>query len=208
MMKTIMLLLPFRLLICLAFLVEILTPQTYTRAQAATPIEIAGPPGSGQFGYSVTNLPNGNWVVVDPYYDEGNVRDVGAVYLYDGVTTKRISQLTGSTADDRVGLNGILVLPNGNYLVLSANWSNGFTGNAGAVTRCSIETGCSGVVSTANSLVGSHGDDQIGGSGITVLANSSYIVRSSYWDNGKLVDAGAVTWCSGEAGGGNIVSSA
>jgi hypothetical protein len=190
----------FRIVILLAVLAGIITPQKPAGAQAADQTEIAGPAGSGQFGYSITILPNGNWVIVDPYYDEGKVLDVGAVYLYDGETNALVSKLTGSTASDNVGLNGILVLPNGRFLVLSANWSNGPSGNAGAVTWCSIDTGCDGSVSAANSLVGSRGDDRIASNGITVMANGSYIVRSSYWDNGKLVDAGAVTWCSSEAG--------
>lgn len=190
----------FRITGLIALLAGWLIPQPPASVQAATRTDVPGPAGSGQFGYSVTILPNGNWVAIDPYYDEGQVVDVGAVYLYNGSTTAQISKLTSSTAGDKVGSNGIQVLPNGMYLVLSANWSNGFAMNAGAVTWCSIETGCNGVVSAANSLVGSRWDDQVGSSGITVMANGSYIVRSILWDNEKYVDAGAVTWCSGETG--------
>ena len=190
----------FRVSGLFALLAGLLAPQPPASVRAATRTDIAGPAGSGQFGYAVTILPNGNWVVIDPFYDKGKVVDVGAVYLYDGTTSALISKLTGSTASDKVGSNGIQVLPNGMFLILSANWSNGFAMNAGAVTWCSIETGCSGVVSPANSLVGSRWDDQVGNSGITVMANGSYIVRSILWDNNKYVDAGAVTWCSSETG--------
>ena len=200
--------LQFRILVLFALLAGNLFPPRLATAKAATQTDITGPVGSGQFGYAVTILPNGNWVVIDPYYDQGKVLDVGAVYLYDGITNALVSKLTGSTANDNVGLNGILVLPNGKFIVLSANWSNGSSGNAGAVTWCSIETGCNGIVSAANSLVGSRGDDRIGSSGITVMANGSYIVRSTRWDNGKLVDAGAVTWCSNETGCASTVSAA
>ena len=52
-------------------------------AAAATQTNIPGPTGSGQFGYTVTALPNGNIVVTDPYFDApGPVADVGAAYLY------------------------------------------------------------------------------------------------------------------------------
>ena len=207
-MKTIVPQLSIHPLLVFVLLIGIIAPQKLAAAQAATPTEIPAPAGSGQFGYSVTLLPNGNWVVVDPYYDEGRVPDVGAVYLYDGAAAALVSKLTGSTANDNVGLTGVHVLPNGYYLVLSANWSNGSAGKAGAVTRCSIETGCNGVVSAANSLVGGRGDDQIGSDGITIMANGSYIVRSMHWDNGKWVDAGAVTWCSGETGCASSVSAA
>src|SRR4030065_383338 len=93
----------FRIITLLAVLAGIITPQKSANAQAVTQTEITGPDGSGQFGYGVTILPNGNWVIVDPYYDEGKVLDVGAVYLYDGETNALVSKLTGSTASDNVG---------------------------------------------------------------------------------------------------------
>jgi hypothetical protein len=86
-------------------------------AIAATQIDIVGPSGSGAFGTSVTVLPNGNIVVTDPYCDDGATTDVGAVYLYGGVTTALISTLTGSTAGDTVGSGGVAALNNGNYVV-------------------------------------------------------------------------------------------
>lgn len=53
---------------------------------AASQIDIPGPPGSEEFGGNVTLLPNDNFVVIDPFYDEGNLKDIGAVYHYDGVS--------------------------------------------------------------------------------------------------------------------------
>jgi hypothetical protein len=51
-------------------------------AQAAQ-LTIDGPVGSGEFGRTVTVLPNGNIVVTDPGFDaQGPVADVGAVHLY------------------------------------------------------------------------------------------------------------------------------
>ena len=70
---------------------------------ASTQIDLVGPTGSGQFGTSVTVLPNGNIVVTDPQYTVGTTVHVGAVYLYDGGTGAVISTLTGSTAGDQVG---------------------------------------------------------------------------------------------------------
>jgi hypothetical protein len=53
---------PFALLACATFL--------FLAAKAvAVQVDIAGPAGSGQFGTSVTILPNGNFVVTDPSYD-------------------------------------------------------------------------------------------------------------------------------------------
>lgn len=91
---------------------------------AATQIDIAGPPGSGGFGTSVTVLPNGNIVVTDPYYDDGAKEDVGAVYLYDGATGTQISALLGSSAGDQIGYDpsagmGVTILSDGNFVVRS-----------------------------------------------------------------------------------------
>lgn len=41
-----------------------------TSAPAATQTDIPGPPGSGAFGTTVTVLPNGNFVVIDPSFDQ------------------------------------------------------------------------------------------------------------------------------------------
>ncbi|HEU4575312.1 MAG TPA: hypothetical protein VFS36_09945, partial [Chitinophagaceae bacterium] len=82
----------------------------------AQQMNITGPAGSGQFGSFITVLTNGNYVVADPYYDEGAVTDVGAVYLYNGSTHSLISTLKGSTANDQVGLYAIIALANGNFV--------------------------------------------------------------------------------------------
>jgi hypothetical protein len=181
-------------------------------AIAGTQIDIAGPPGSGYFGQLVTVLPNGNIVVVDPYYDAGPIADVGAVYLYDGATGVLISMLTGSTAGDMVGCagsdceHGVTVLSNGNYLVRTPYWDNGAAADAGAVTWGSGTTGVRGVVSAANSLVGSTAGDQVGWVGL--LDSGNYLLISSYWDNSAAADAGAVTWGNGSTGTAGVVSAA
>ena len=69
--------------------------------------------------------------------------------------------------------------------------------NAGAVTWGNGETGISGVVSSANSLVGSTADDRVGSDGVVEISGDSYIVSSPVWDNGGAVNAGAVTMILG-----------
>ena len=169
-------------------------------------ININGPAGSGQFGFSVTVLTNGNYIVTDPYYDEGSMVDVGAVYLYNGSTHTLISTLKGSTANDRVGFGGITVLSNGNYVVSSPYWDNGAAADAGAVTFGNGTTGISGVISSTNSLVGSKTSDNVGGS-VIVLNNGNYVVGSDSWDNGAVTNAGAATFGSGTTGISGIISS-
>lgn len=167
---------------------------------------INGPAGSGYFG-SVTVLPNGNFVVIDHLYDEGALQDVGAVYLYNGATKALISTLKGSTANDMVGRGRATILSNGNFVVISHNWNNGAATNAGAVTWINATTGLSGVVSSANSLVGSATDDGVGG-GVILLNNGNYVVRSFNWNNGAVLKVGAVTWCNGSTGTTGVVSAA
>ena len=166
-------------------------------------------------------LPNGNIVVTDPGYDapgpSGPIIDVGAVYLYNGATGALISTLTGSTAGDQVGNRGVTVLANGDYVVQSLYWHNGDAPKAGAVTWGNSVTGVSGVVSKANSLVGSNENDMIGcvsyldcygGEGVVALSNGNYVVGSATWDNGATADAGAVTWGNGATGVSGAVSPA
>ena len=169
-------------------------------APPPTHIDIVGPAGSDAFGTTVTLLPNGNIVVTDPYYDAGATEDVGAVYLYDGATGALISALTGSTAADQIGsYGGVTVLSNGNYVVRSPYWDNGAVPNAGAVTWGSATTGVNGVVSAANSLVGSTAYDGVG-EWVAALSNGNYVVLSSFWDNSTVANVGAVTWGNGATG--------
>src|SRR5262249_41093369 len=98
------------------------------------------------------------------------------------------NSLVGSNPGDGVAAQ-IYVLNNGNYLV--GSWYSG----AGAVTWVPGNTGVSGTVSAANSLVGSHPDDLVGFGGITLLSNGNYVVQSPSWNGNR----GAVTWGSGTA---------
>jgi hypothetical protein len=172
-------------------------------SHAATQVDIAGPSSSGRFGSSITVLPNGNFVVVDPSYDQLSppVAEVGAVYLFNP-NGHLISTLHGSTTNDQIGSSGINVLQNGNFVVSSANWNS----NRGAVTWGSATTGFIGgtsvTVSAANSLVGASAGDQVGTAGVTALTNGNYVVNSPQWDNTSpaAVNAGAVTWANGSTG--------
>ncbi len=167
---------------------------------------ITGPAGSGQFGKTITVLTNGNYVVTDPLWDNGAIADVGAVYLYNGVSHALISTLTGSTYNDQVGGGAVTALSNGNFVVRSNIWDNGAVTNAGAVTWGDGTTGTAGAVSSTNSLVGSTASDAVG-TAITALNNGNYVVKSSNWDNGALNGAGAVSFGNGSVGVTGVISS-
>ena len=48
-------------------------------------------------------------------------------------------------------------------------------------------------VSTANSLVGTTANDSVGIRGVTAPSNGNYLVASPHFDNGSIVDAGAIS---------------
>ena len=157
-------------------------------------------------------LTNGNYVVNSPDWNNGAVADAGASTWCNGssgcvglVTTT--NSLFGTKANDHVGIGNAVALRNGNYVVLSRLWNNGATTTAGAVTWCDGTIGRIGAVSLANSLVGTHTDDQVGGSG-EALTNGNYVVISVVWDNAAVTNAGAVTWGNGATGRTGEVSSA
>src|SRR5450432_938050 len=166
-------------------------------------VDVAGPAGSVAFGSVVAVLPNGNIVVTDPLRSS----NMGAVYLYNPAGTL-ISTVTGSTAGDYVGLYGVTVLTNGNYVVLSPDWGNGSAASVGAVTLANANTGLSGAVSAANSLVGSTQADAVGSHGIVELTNGNFVISSRVWNNGAATQAGASTWVNGSTGLTGVVSAA
>ena len=155
----------------------------------------------------ITALSNGNYVVTSPIWHNGAVAAAGAVTLCSGPTgcaglvVSAANSLVGSTVGDFVGFfSGATALSNSNYVVTSPYWTNGAAGAAGAVTLCSGTTGCTGMVSAANSLVGSTANDNVGGGEMMVLSGGNYVVSSPGWTNGAAAQAGAVTLCDGTTG--------
>lgn len=166
----------------------------------------------------VTELTNGNLVVAKPYADVDGITNAGSVSLYHGITGQLISIISGSSANDSVGL-GVTALTNGNFVIVSPMWDcqaslgcSGTVTDAGAVTWGSGVIGVSGKVTASNSLVGSTASDQVGKTtstmiALTALTNGNYVVRSSSWDcqvslgcSGTIANVGAVTWGDGFSG--------
>lgn len=149
-------------------------------------------------GAETVNLPNGDYLIVDPGYDlpgSPPVPDVGAVYYHQAGTGQVLGMFTGSQANDQVGNAGITMVGSSGFLIRSPQWDNGPAADAGAVTYGNVYVGLiGGVISASNSFVGSTGGDQIGSGGITLLGGSVFLVHSPLWDNGPAVDAGAVTF--------------
>ncbi|MBI5090024.1 MAG: hypothetical protein HZB15_14470 [Actinobacteria bacterium] len=168
--------------------------------------DLAAPSGTQRFGSKVTILGNGNYVISDYGYDIAGATDVGAVFLYDGRSNRLISTLTGSTTNDRVGVD-VEPVGTGNFVVGSYGWANGAASQAGAATWVNGTTGLNGVVSAANSLVGTRTNDYVGND-IRVLTNGNYVVGSYLWDSATAADVGAATWADGNVGVTGVVSAA
>ncbi|MDR7423407.1 MAG: hypothetical protein QN159_13190 [Armatimonadota bacterium] len=182
------------------------------------PLTAAGSIIGGQANTNVGSaetvaLTNGNYVVRSPGWDSGAIQNLGAATFAIGTapTTAVVSaanSLVGAATGDATasGTFGVVALANGNYVVRTGNFDVGTVSNVGAVTWASGVTGLSGAVSTSNSLVGATANDLIGGSAIVPLSDGNYLVASATWDNGTVVNAGAVTWGDGASGTTGVVS--
>src|SRR4029077_18200183 len=136
------------------------------------------------------DLGNGNLLIQTPNWTNpaNGAGNAGAVTLFTDTTpvTGPITpsnSLVGTTAQDFVGSGGVLGLGNGNYVVISPNWTNAAANapGAGAVTFGNGTTGTVGAVSPPNSRVGTTTNDQVGSGFITVLNNGNYVVVSPNW---------------------------
>jgi len=158
----------------------------------------------------ITVLANGRYLVRSAFWANGAVGSAGAVTFCSGTgctgEVTATNSLVGSKSFDHVG-TGVTLLSNGNYVVNTSTWDGASASNVGAVTFCDGTTGCTGPVTTANSLVGSRGSDSVG---ITIvpLTNGNYVVRSPNWDNDTLANAGAATFGSGTTGISGTISAA
>jgi hypothetical protein len=177
---------------------------------------LVGSKADDRVGTSVTELSNGNYVVRSTDWDNGSVANAGAVTFGSGLSgvvglVSSGNSLVGSSAGDRVGDQfsvGVTPLSNGHYVVSSPSWDNGTSVDVGAATFGSGLTGISGVISSANSLIGSTANDSVGSAGITALSNGNYVVSSPSWDNGPVASVGAATFASGLSGISGVISPA
>jgi len=172
---------------------------------------LVGSSANDSVGSTVFGFAEGNYLALSPTWDSGGIIDVGAVTFGNGETgvvgpVSQQNSLTGSSQSDRVG-SGLLLLSNGNYVVFSRYWSNGPAARVGAITLGNGKTGTTGIVSTANSLVGSTALDEVGHRGVA-LPNGNFVVGSPRWNAPGAEDAGAVTFVNGEVGASGVVSAA
>jgi trimeric autotransporter adhesin len=157
-------------------------------------------------GLKVLALSNGHYVVASCSWSNGLTPNVGAVTWGDGTSGKvgvvsASDSLIGTSAGDCVGQN-IAAAANGNYVISSSLWG---PTDLGAATWVNGSGPTVGVVSAANSLVGSSPGDGVGNY-LVSLSDGDVVVPSGGWDNGSVVDAGAATWMSGSSPTVGVVS--
>ncbi|MEN3944230.1 putative Ig domain-containing protein [Prosthecobacter sp. SYSU 5D2] len=166
---------------------------------------------SFEVGRHVIPLSNGHYVVSSPDWNETR----GAVTWGNGTTgvtgaVSAANSLVGTEEGDMIGwgydlvlgedMIGLVVpLSNGHYVVGSPGWNQ----TRGAATWVNGNTGATGPVTAANSLVGTWGASYWGGRDgdrvgqtITALSNGHYVVGSPNWGSNR----GAATWGNGGTG--------
>ncbi len=154
-------------------------------------------------GSQAVALANGDYIVNSPSWNNNGVAGAGAVTYANGMTGRTgtidsTNSLVGTSTADHIGAGGASEIAPGMLVVDSPYWSNAGVAHVGAVTHATGSAGLLGNVTAANSLVGTTANDQVGyaltgPSIVPVGTNGRYVVVSSLWDNGSLVDAGAVT---------------
>ncbi len=150
-------------------------------------------------------LANGNYLIKSQNWNNGAISKVGAVTWGSGVNgisgeVSSANSIVGSGQDERIF--NVIPLVNGNYVVANPRW-NSFRG---AVMFGNGAAGTGGIMSSANSLIGSRDGDQVGSGNVTPLANGNYVVASPNWYLNSIPNAGAVTFCNGISGTIGIVS--
>jgi hypothetical protein len=156
--------------------------------------------GTGVLGFTVIPLTNGNYVLAG--WSQGTATATwasGTTGISGTVSTANSLVAAGGVSSDSFK---VIPLANGNYVADFVGWD----GRTGAVTWGNGTKGTVGIVSAANSLVGSNFGDDVGDGnpGVTALTNGNYVVISPSWNNGD----GAVTWGNGAAGVNGMISSA
>lgn len=157
---------------------------------------------NNRVGDNLIELPSGAFLIVSPSWGSrrGAVTFCATADVCNGHSPSTQNSLVGSRAEDLVGLFGVTVLANGNFVVQSPVWQNSTTSDFGAATFCSGTSGCFGEVSTANSLHGESTSSQVGRI-VLGLPNGNYAVVSPFWDPvSSTSNVGAVTFCSGTTG--------
>lgn len=173
---------------------------------------LVGTSAGDQIGSGLTTLGTGNVLVSSTSWDNGVATNAGAITFIDrnlGLVgaVSASNSLVGTTASDSIGNSGVQALSTGHALAFSSAWRNGIAINAGAVTFINGNSGLTGAISAANSLVGTSSSDSVGANRVT-LSNGNVVTYATGWDDGVNANAGAVTFIDAATGITGAVSAA
>jgi len=156
--------------------------------------------GDGIANVGVAPLTNGDYIVQSPNWDNGLI-NVGAATYCSGTTGRTglvsaSNSLIGNHMNDAVGSGSVVNLPNGNYIIVSQAWNDGY----GAATLIKPDAPVIGPVTPYNSLIGNYPHAGLGSYGIRILATGNYLVMCYNCRNGTAQGAGAITFVNSETG--------
>jgi hypothetical protein len=148
-------------------------------------------------------LANGHYAVASPNWDRGTIVDAGAVAWGNGASGSQgpldvTVAMVGSKAQDQVGSGGLVALDNGNFIALSPRWDDGQGIDLGAASWLSGSGASIGPLNGIAALRGSFANDLLYAV-VVPLSDGAYVVNTPNARRSNAVEAGAVTWCPGNA---------
>lgn len=148
---------------------------------------------------SITVLDASHYLVRSNTWDNGSALDAGSLtFCQVGTCTGPVSAANsrvGGSSGDGTGLGLPVRLAGGGYAAAFTQWDHGSSADAGAVVVCPAGGCAGGLISAANSLVGTTSGDHIGDGGIVPLKDGGYTVGAPNWDKDGIADAGAAIYC-------------
>lgn len=142
----------------------------------------------------VSVLPNGNFVIAASSDTVDGVVNAGQVLLVNGTTGAVIgTPIKGATTADQVGISGVAVLSNGNYVIPSPYQDVAGKSDAGSLILVNGETGAQ----IGNAITGNDSFDLFGLGGVLTLANGNFVAAAYQDDVDGVVDAGSLALFDG-----------
>ncbi len=165
---------------------------------SSTPIaSLFGDAGGDQLGNGqITALPNNNYVISSPNDNENGIAFAGSVRLMSGSTGQQIgATLAGDVVQDKLGVDGITVLANNNYVIYSAfDDENGIV-DAGSIRLVDGQTGAQiGATLTGDAT------SPFSGINIVPLTNNNFVIVFRGDNANGITFSGSVRLINGSTG--------
>ena len=162
-------------------------------------IELVDPtPGEGDnFGTVVEVLDNGNIVVTDPF-DSSIEENNGAVHFYSSAGAL-IRSVYGNSVNDQLGSGGVVVLSNGNYVIVSELDDENNIVDGGSVRLFNGEDGTPIQTVLGNADTINFGSDGFGRITVKALTNGNFVIGAAR-DSSVVAGGGSVRLINGDTG--------